>query len=231
MAFIANIARSFSQKARQRRASMFRRTFRLDENTRILDLGSESGAHINMVLQGTPVKPEHVYIADIDPALIEQGKQRFGYVPVLISESGQLPFADQFFDIIYCSSVIEHVTVPKEEIWSLTSGRTFRRRALLRQKTFANEVRRLGKQYFVQTPYRHFPIESHTWLPLAAWLPRRLLLPLLRLTNRFWPKKTQPDWYLLNKRELAGLFEDATIVEETSLGLTKSIMAVKVGGG
>lgn len=206
---------------------MFRATFHLDESTKILDLGSESGAHIHMVLQGTPVNPANVYIADIDPALIAQGNRRYGYVPVLISEAGRLPFDDGFFDIVYCSSVIEHVTVPKGEIWSLTSGKEFRRRALLRQKIFADEVRRLGKQYFVQTPYKHFPIESHTWLPLAAWLPRRLLLPLLRVTNRFWPKKTQPDWYLLNRRELAGLFEDATIVEETSLGLTKSIMAVK----
>ena len=169
-----------------------------------------------------PVQPHNVYIADICASVVEEGRDKFGFVPVVIDESGQLPFEDGFFDIVYCSSVIEHVTVPKEEVWSLKSGRAFKKQSLQRQEVFAVEVQRLGKQYFVQTPYRHFPIESHTLLPFAGWLPRPVLVPLLKFTNRFWLKQTSPDWHLLNKREMGALFQDAHIVTEKSCFITNS---------
>ncbi len=224
---IVKLVKGRAKKARERRAAVFRRAFQIGEDTKILDLGSEDGSNINLVLQGTPIKPEHVYIADIDPALIEKGKITYGYIPVVINESGNLPFSDRFFDIVYCSSVIEHATVSKDQVWSLRSGAEFRRRALVRQQEIASEIMRVGKQYFVQTPYKHFPIESHSWLPLVSWLPRRMLVALLKLTNVVWVKKTSPDWCLLNKSEMENLFQGAHIVDEKFYGLTKSIMAIK----
>ena len=201
--------------------------FFLDESTKILDLGSETGSNIHAILQGTTVNPANVYIADIHSELLEKGRETFGFVPVLIDESKALPFPDQYFDVVYCSSVIEHVTVRKEYVWSMSSGKQFRRESLDRQRQFAAEIERTAKQYFVQTPYKHFPIESHSWLPFVGWLPRSLLIPFLRLSNSFWIKKTSPDWHLLNKKQLASLFDEARIVDESFFGLTKSIMAVK----
>lgn len=224
---LRKLAASSSARARARRAATFRQSFSLTSETRILDLGSETGANIHAVLQGTEVRPENVYIADIDPDAVELGRRHYGFVPVAIDETGSLPFPDGYFDIVYCSSVIEHVTVPKSRVWELRSGTEFRREARERQRVFAAEVHRLGRQYFVQTPYRHFPIESHSWLPLVAWLPRRALVPLLGLTNRFWIKRTSPDWYLLDRTEMAGLFSDARIVSERFLLMTKSLMAVR----
>jgi len=224
---ISKFVKYFSRKARKKRALIFRESFLLSENTKILDLGSETGSNIYDVLQGTPVKPENVYIADIDSSLIEKGANTYGFVPVLIKESEQLPFDDNFFEIVYCSSVIEHVTVQKEQVWSMYSGKEFKKKSFNRQKIFANEIQRLGKQYFVQTPYKHFPIESHSWLPFIAWLPRRILIPVLKVTNTFWVKKTNPDWYLLNQKEIAILFKEAEIISEKSIGLIKSIMAIK----
>jgi len=227
MNLVSKIINDLSKKAREKRAFIFRNNFLLDENTKILDLGSETGANIHSVLRGTSVKPENVYIADIDPLLIEKGKNEYHFVPVLINESEQLSFDGGFFDIVYCSSVIEHVTVPKDQVWSMYSGKEFKEKSLNRQKIFANEIQRLGKQYFVQTPYKHFPLESHSWLPLIAWLPRIILIPVLKVTNIFWLKRTNPDWNLLNKREMSSLFEDAEIIPEKVLGLIKSIMAIK----
>jgi SAM-dependent methyltransferase len=217
----------FSSQARSERAALFRQMFGLSANTRVLDLGSESGANIHSVLEGTPVKPENTYIADIDPRAVARGRERYGFVPVLVGESARLPFPDGFFDIVYCSSVIEHVTIPKEQVWTLTSGREFRRRALAHQRAFAREIQRVGRQFFVQTPYKWFVVESHSWLPFVSWLPRRAQLPVLKTARRFWPKSTHPDWYLLDKREFASMFEGAEIRAEKWLGLTKSIMAVK----
>lgn len=215
-----------SRDARSKRAALFRNLFVVDTATRILDLGSENGSNIRSVLEGTEASPENIYIADIDETLVREGAKLYGYIPVPINETQKLPFPDQFFDIVYCSSVIEHVTVPKEDVWRVYSGSQFRACAQRNQRRFAEEVKRVGKNYFVQCPYKHFPIESHSWLPFVAWLPRWLLISLLRVTNTFWVKRTNPDWYLLNQRELMALFDNAKCIREKSFGFTKSIMAV-----
>lgn len=193
----------------------------------MLDLGSEDGSHIRSVLHGTAISPKNVYVADINPEAVAAAARRFGFTPVVIGEQGRLPFPDGFFDIVYCSSVIEHVTVPKDRVWELRSGGEFRRRSAERQKSFASEVERLSRQYYVQTPNKWFPIESHTWLPFLGWLPRRLLVPVLRFTNRFWVKKTEPDWNLLDEATMSLLFEGADITHERTLGLSKSVIALR----
>jgi SAM-dependent methyltransferase len=173
------------------------------------------------------VRPANVYIADLEGCSVEEGGRLYGYVAVPLAEGEPLPFPDGFFDIVFCSSVIEHVTVPKCRVWKEFSGRRFREQALARQAEFAAEIRRVGRQYFVQTPYRHFPIEPHSWLPFVAWLPRWALLPVLRLAHFGWVTRPVPDWYLLDRGQLARLFTEAKMVEERFCGLTKSLMALK----
>lgn len=227
MDLISKMAWSFSANARRKRAELFRNWFHIDEKTKILDLGSENGSNINNVLRGTPFRQSNVFIADIDPKALEKGHRDYGFNPVLINEAGQLPFADGQFDIVYGSSVIEHATVLKADVWALKDGNLFKTASLERQRLLAKEIMRLGKQYFVQTPSRSFPIESHTWLPLAGYLPRRALLPVMRISNKFWVKKAIPDFNLLGKSEMNDLFPDAEIISEIVLGLTKSVMAIK----
>lgn len=224
---IVKIFKKYSTNARKTRAEVFKSAFVLSGNEKILDIGSETGSNIHSVLKGTCIKPENIYIADINPVFIAKGNKKYGYVPVLINESGKLPFDDNFFDIVYCSSVIEHVTLPKSQIGSFYSGRAFRRKSLQRQKEFAGEIQRLGNQFFVQTPNRYFPIESHTWLPFLSWIPRSILVCVLKISNRIWVKKTISDWNLLSRKEMSEFFKNAKIVNEKSFGLTKSIMAIK----
>jgi len=224
---IAATVKSAGRRARAKRAKVFRRFFELTPTTKLLDLGCGDGEHIESIVDGSDIPPANVYAADIDEALVNEAAGRYGFTPVVIAESGKLPFPDWFFDIVYCSSAIEHITIPKEEMWTLRSGAEFRRRSLARQREFANEVRRLGKGYFLQTPAKAFPIETHTWLPFVGWLPRPALIRVIRFTNRFWVKQTQPDWHLLTSRDLQSLFPEAEIVGERVLGFTKSIMAVR----
>lgn len=220
-----NVLARFRIHSRQRRAKMFLDNFVLTPETRILDLGGWNGSHINAILDNSPVLPSNVYVADIDKRAVNEAKERFGFVPVAIPEIGQLPFSNKFFDIVFCSSVIEHVTVPKEEVWALVSGQHFKDIARIRQNEFANEIRRVGKGYFVQAPYRWFPVETHSWLPFVSYLPRRLQVPLFRFTNRFWIKKTTPDWYLPTMKDMKYYFPDASILEERVFGVTKSLIA------
>jgi SAM-dependent methyltransferase len=97
-----------------------------------------------------------------------------------------LPFSDGEFDLVYCSSVIEHVPP-------------------VRRPAFAAEVRRVGRGWFVQTPARSFPIEPHSLLPGAHWLPVRLRKP-------YWRLGAAGDWEsisLLSRSEMEALFGPA----------------------
>ena len=228
MGVIEKIVNHVRGQARGKRARIFAENYSVTSETRVIDIGSEDGSAISRVLAGTSVKPQNVFIADINEAFVKAGQAQYGFTPVVIPESGTLPFPDQFFDIVYCSSVIEHVTIPKAEVWAVRSAQEFKEKALERQTVFAREIRRLGKAYFVQTPNRWFPVESHTWLPFVGYLPRQVLIPLLRFTNSVWIKRTTPDWYLLTTRDMRKYFPDAVIKRERFFGLTKSLMAIKI---
>jgi SAM-dependent methyltransferase len=94
-----------------------------------------------------------------------------------------LPFGDDAFDLVYCSSVIEHIAPPDRE-------------------AFASELRRVGRGWFVQTPAWEFPIEPHALLPFAHWLPPRLRRP-------YWRLGVAGDWEqieLLRRAEMTKLF-------------------------
>ncbi|MBI3899619.1 MAG: methyltransferase domain-containing protein [Gammaproteobacteria bacterium] len=227
MSAVQSMVQAARRQARAKRASVFREAFTLSSTTRILDIGSEDGSAVAAMLAGTGAQPNNVYIADSDLGRLEEGHRRFGFVPVEMPESGRLPFEDRFFDIVYCSSVIEHVTVPKSEVWAMHDGQEFQKRAHRRQRQFANEIRRLGKQYYVQTPDKWFPVESHTWLPFVGYLPRSMQLKVLALSNRYWIKRTTPAWNLLGTSDMRELFPDAEIRRERFMGLSKSIMAIK----
>lgn len=228
MSAVESIVQVARQEAREKRAKVFRGAFHIGPATKILDIGSEDGSAVAAVLAGTGAQPSNVYIADIDAKRVQEGHRRYGFVPVAIPETGQLPFEDQFFDIVYCSSVIEHVTVAKNLVWSIESDNDFRDRAQLRQRSFADEIRRLGKGYYVQTPNKWFPVESHTWLPFISYLPRKAQLKIISFSNRYWIKRTNPDWYLLTDKEMRQLFPEAEIQRERFMGITKSIMAIKL---
>ena len=223
-AAVLRIAGAYSARSRARRGRLFRSLMVLSDEDRVLDLGSEDGSHVAALLPGRG----NVWIADIDPVRLALGRERFGFETVLLDESGRLPLPDGAFDCIFASSVIEHVTVDKDRLYDYRSNAEFARDALDRQRRFAEEIRRVGKRYFVQTPNRWFVIESHTWMPLpVTLLPRRVLVRLIAFLNRWWPKKTAPDFHLLTAAQLQRLFPDAEIVRERSLGMTKSLIAVR----
>jgi Methyltransferase domain len=215
---------AYSSRARRRRAEVFLRTLSPSAGDRILDLGSEDGRHIASVV---PFR-DNVVIADIDEAQLEQGRMLYGFETVLLDENERLPFDDGEFDIVFCSSVIEHVTVPKERVRDYATQESFASASYERQRRFAAEIERVGRRYFVQTPNKWFPIESHTWLPLPiVLLPRSLQLRVMAWLDGRWIKGTGMDWHLLTRRQMRELFPSADIVVERSMGLTKSLIAIK----
>ena len=114
----------------------------------------------------------------------------------------RLPFADGEFDLAYCNSVIEHVPPA-------------------RRPAFAAELRRVARGWYVQTPARSFPIEPHSLLPGAHWLP-------VALRRNYWRLGATGAWEevaLLRRAELEALFGAA---EPERFGpLTKSWISVR----
>jgi len=98
----------------------------------------------------------------------------------------------------------------------------------------ANEVARIGKQYYIQTPNRYFPIEPHFVFPFFQFLPISIRVWLVQNFKLGWFPKI-PDYQkallevtsirLLTKSEVQVLFPDAEIFEEKYFGLTKSFVA------
>ena len=220
-------ANSFSSEARRKRAELFKRLFQIDRNTTILDIGSEDGTNIRTVLEGSEYSPENIYIADLGLSVVRDGANNYGFRGVVFDGTMPLPFRDNAFDIVYCSSVIEHVNVNRSDVWEYRSGKEFSSIAIERQTRFASEISRVGRQYFIQTPAPSFPLESHTLLPFAGYLPRSLLLPVVKLSNRIWIRSSEPDFHLIGEQHLRKMLPDGEIMRETAFGLTKSFIVVR----
>jgi SAM-dependent methyltransferase len=126
--------------------------------------------------------------------------------PFVVADATQrLPFDDGEFDLVYSSSVIEHIGPD-------------------RRQAFAREIRRVGRGWWVQTPAFSFPIEPHALLPGAHWLPPTLRRP-------YWRLGVAGDWediHLLRRDEMAQLF--GAPVAERAGPLTKSWVSVRPPG-
>jgi SAM-dependent methyltransferase len=168
---LARLASPLAAGARRRRHERFFSMCGLTAGARVLDVGC--GA-----LGLRALEPE-LDITGID--LTERPAYPGPFVRA--DAAAGLPFADREFDLVYCSSVIEHVPPP-------------------RRAAFAAEVRRVGRGWFVQTPARSFPIEPHSLLPGAHWLPVGVRRP-------YWRLGAAGEWEdisLLSRRELEALF-------------------------
>ncbi len=80
-------------------------------------------------------------------------------------------FKDQQFDVVFSNSVIEHVGDYNDQL------------------KMADEIRRVGKRYFVQTPNLYFPIEPHFVFPFFQFLPLGFKVWLLTHFDLGWYEK------------------------------------------
>jgi len=192
----------------------FARAFGITNETRILDVG---GTPFNWLLLN--VRPR-ITIVNM-PRAREAFDEHFTCV---FADGRALPFADHSFDIVFSNSVIEHVG----------DGES--------QRQFAEEITRVGRAYWVQTPNRRFPIEPHLLTPFLHFLPatwqRRIArkFTVWALIERPSPDRWEfyiehylRDIRLLDAGDMQRLFPGAEIVRERLGGLTKALIAVRRG--
>jgi SAM-dependent methyltransferase len=171
---LARLASPLAARARARRHARFFPLAKLPAGARVLDVGCGQ-----------------IGLRALEPGLDITGVDLFdrpGYPGPFVraDASAGLPFASDEFDLVYCSSVIEHVPPS-------------------RRAAFAAELRRVGRGWFVQTPAFSFPFEPHSLLPGAHWLPPRARRP-------YWRLGATGEWEeisMLRRAELEELFGPA----------------------
>ena len=203
---------SLNQKFRQKRFSFFKSLInKLSKPIRILDIG------------GTQNYWERMNFAheNVEITLLNLNKEPVSssFFKSVIGDAADLrEFKDQEFDVVFSNSVIEHLFTYEN------------------QKKMADEIRRVGKNYFVQTPNYYFPIEPHWLFPFFQFLPFQLKV---KLTQKFdlgnYPKSITEDAAisrvnevkLLTSKQIKALFPDGEIYNEKFLLMNKSFTMYK----
>jgi hypothetical protein len=129
-------------------------------------------------------------------------------------------YGDRSFDLAHSNSVLEHVG------------------SLQNMVRFADETRRVGAAYYMQTPYLWFPIEPHYGVPVFHWLPAPTRA---QLNNRFriGYAARREDYrvsaaaadhiQMVDQHMVRQLFPDGALYKERFLLMVKSLTVIREG--
>jgi len=203
-------SKSLATKLRKKRFALFESLISsLPRPLKILDVG---GTQIFWEKMGFIEK------TDVEIVLLNISKVNVTYqnFKSVVGDARKMTgFKNKEFDVVFSNSVIEHV------------GNYYK------QHQMAEEIKRVGKRFFIQTPNRYFPIEPHFLFPFFQFFPLQIRVWLITHFNLGWHEKTNNKQKaiedansikLLNKKELSKLFPGANIYEEKFWGLTKSFV-------
>ena len=196
---------------RQRRMHAFMQAMKPQPSDKILDVG---GNIYNWAL--TNCKSELTLLNIKFPdGEVSSPNLNASYV---IGDGTDLQYGDGTYDICFSNSVIEHVGTHEQ------------------QRRFAEEIRRVGKKIWIQTPAKGFFFEPHYVTPFVHWMPRSAQKKILRNFS-IWGLITRPSQEyvddfvdqtrLLTFREFKELFPDCLILKERFFFMAKSYIAVR----
>ena len=203
---ILSVYKTFQKRFRPLRMRRFVELFGVEDTSRILDVG---GTDDNWAyIQQKP----RLTIVNLEKMADDRDNIQF-----TAGDARALGYRDKSFEIAYSNSVIEHVGTWQDQV------------------RFAAEIRRVGQRYYVQTPYKWFPIEPHFVAPFIHYLPKSMQRHLTWLGAWYWtvkPDRKGIDSYsdeiqLLDVQQMKALFPDAEILRERFCGFTKSLIAVR----
>jgi hypothetical protein len=204
---------SISHRMRERRFREFDRLAQaLPKPLRVIDIG---GTNEFWEQRGWAGRND---VSIVLVNVIEQERRFLNIEPTVGDAASLAAFADGEFDIAFSNSVIEHLF-------------TFER-----QLAMADEVRRVARAYWIQTPNFWFPMEPHFLVPGWQWLPEDARVAVLQRRGVGWmgrcadpqvAREVVREVRLLRRRELSRMFPDGSIVAEHFGGLVKSWVALK----
>lgn len=202
---------SLRYQLRQRRFAYFMEIYeRLPKPVRVLDVGGTLEFWRTMDMVGRD---------DLSLTILNVFEDKSQpNIQFLVGDARDLSqFEDKSFDIVFSNSVIEHVGTKED------------------QRQMANEIRRVAKNYTIQTPNRFFPIEPHVQFPFFQFMSRETRIWLHRnMSLATYPKAQDREqavkWVdeirLLSRQEIQEMFPEAKLIAETFFGFNKSYTAV-----
>jgi hypothetical protein len=208
MKAILNLFLRISAKCRKKRFSRFSERMQLTGEESVLDVGGGDDWSWQNISFSQPITVLNLQSRD--------GSGDIRYVQGDACDMAMFKAGE--FDLAFSNSVIEHVGDFKKQV------------------QMANEIRRVAKSYWVQTPYRHFPLEVHMMFPFFQYLPLRIRAWLgvrwpfsFEMMRHGDPLRDATEVWLLNIRQMKQLFPEADILVERFLGLPKSLIAMHRG--
>jgi ubiquinone/menaquinone biosynthesis C-methylase UbiE len=202
-----SMAHSFRKKRMRMFFDLLGKNFS-DKNIKILDVGGS----IEFWETFLPEDWKNAEITILNLSLPKEKSQKLTNLHCVCGNAISMPeFQDKQFDVVFSNSVIEHVGT------------------LRHQKMMADEMKRVGKFCFLQTPNRYFPIETHfSNVPFFRFFPEFIQLFILKIESpgrsnenlRFYLDSVR----LLNFAELVLLFPGWTIKRERFFCFTKSFI-------
>lgn len=207
-AYGSALVRRVSAITRSRRFAMLLERFPDLESMSVLDLGGRLSSWT-----ASPVHPLRLVTVNLEPP--EPSAEPWS--TALQGDACAPPDSVRrdSFDLVYSNSVIEHVGGHAKRI------------------AYAEVVRAMAPRYWVQAPYRYFPVEPHWLFPGFQFLPAAARLHVAR----HWPlarrNGLQPDldevlWIELPSRtEMQAYFPDAELICERFAGAVKSLIALR----
>ena len=201
---------SLASRMRNRRNQRFREAIEGFRPLNILDVGGTQAVWESIGFVGQ----HDIWITLLNTQPVETS---YANVVTILGDARDMhEFRDRQFDVVYSNSVIEHVGGMED------------------MRKMAQEIQRVGKRYFVQTPNLYFPIEPHFVFPGFQFLPIPWRVYLVQRFNLGWMGGREPDRQhaehivrsinLLSKTQLRSLFPDADITVERFFGFTKSLI-------
>ena len=201
---------SLGNKFRQKRMLFFREVINdLGRPLRILDVGGNEHFWVNAGFHEEP----DVHITILNLKKTETNYPNFEGVAGDATNLSQ--YGDGSFDIAFSNSVIEHLYTRENQV------------------KMAEEIVRVGKFHFVQTPNKYFIIEPHYLLPWFQFLPKGLQYFILTKTplsrNRRWNKGHARQYVdeirLISGMDYRKMFPKSKIWKEKFMGGAKSFIA------
>ena len=202
----AGLAARVSLANRRRKLRHFMATVRPVETTTIVDVGvadagfAAEGGHGYTYNFFEELYPWRHRITAVSDRPLDRFQEVFPEIRCVVADGRRLPFADGEFDVAFSNAVVEHVGPATD------------------QRRFVEELCRVAGCVFVTTPNRLFPLEVHTLVPLAHWLPRPA-------ADRVFAGLGRDGWRgvrLLTPRTLLALFPPGRRTRLVDRGITLS---------
>ncbi len=203
------LAERASLANRRRKLRLFLETVRPTSETTVVDVGVADS--------GFGDEPGHAYTHNFFEALypwreqitavgdvpLERFGETFPEVRRVVADGRELPFRDGEFDVAFSNAVVEHVGDRDQ------------------QRRFVHELCRVAGRVFVTTPNRLFPVEVHTLVPFAHWLPKPA-------ADRAFAALRRDAWHgveLLTPKQLLALFPAEVEARLVDRGITLAVYA------